>query len=283
MTWSPLRAWRARRMMRRLRELDRLDARHGLGAAVPRRNVGRSREWVPYVAAPLVLIAIAVAVPGGLPVEVRRLVGVGPERLAPAIETTTSGAHAFMHRSPGTDRPVTWDPCKPVRYEVNPKGGPSDATDLVREAAAVTSGLTGLRFEYVGTTDSRPAWDRPFIPTLGSNRKPALVSWATAKEVPALEGDVAGVGGAAAVEDDHGRMHLKGGGVTLDIESFNDMEMRPDARDVQRRVVLHEFGHLVGLGHVKDLGELMHPGGPALRFGPGDREGLAILGQGECG
>lgn len=47
--------------------------------------------------------------------------------------------------------------------------------------------------------------------------------------------------------------------------------------------MLHELGHLVGLAHIEDRGELMHPWSSRLRdFGPGDREGLANLGSGRC-
>jgi hypothetical protein len=44
--------------------------------------------------------------------------------------------------------------------------------------------------------------------------------------------------------------------------------------------ILHELGHLVGLGHVDDRGELMAvtPGEGPVRFGPGDLRGLAAIG-----
>ena len=39
--------------------------------------------------------------------------------------------------------------------------------------------------------------------------------------------------------------------------------------------ILHELGHLMGLGHVRTRGELMHPaGGGIVDLGPGDLEGL---------
>jgi hypothetical protein len=52
----------------------------------------------------------------------------------------------------------------------------------------------------------------------------------------------------------------------------------------QGPVILHELGHLMGLGHVRAAGELMHPsGGGVVDFGPGDREGLRQLGvDGGC-
>ena len=49
-------------------------------------------------------------------------------------------------------------------------------------------------------------------------------------------------------------------------------------------MVLHELGHLMGLGHVRSLGEIMHPsGGGVVDLGPGDLEGLHQLGaSGGC-
>jgi hypothetical protein len=52
----------------------------------------------------------------------------------------------------------------------------------------------------------------------------------------------------------------------------------------QGPVILHELGHLMGLGHVRTRGELMHPaGGGVVDFGPGDLEGLRQVGaEGGC-
>jgi hypothetical protein len=52
----------------------------------------------------------------------------------------------------------------------------------------------------------------------------------------------------------------------------------------QGPVILHELGHLMGLGHVKTVGELMNPsGGGVTDLGAGDREGLRELGaSGGC-
>ena len=45
-------------------------------------------------------------------------------------------------------------------------------------------------------------------------------------------------------------------------------------------MVLHELSHVMGIGHVKQWGELMEPsGGGVTDFGPGDRAGLALLGR----
>jgi predicted Zn-dependent protease len=49
-------------------------------------------------------------------------------------------------------------------------------------------------------------------------------------------------------------------------------------------VVLHEFGHLVGLDHVTDPSQLMYkqPTAHANGFEDGDRRGLALLSGGPC-
>ncbi len=49
-------------------------------------------------------------------------------------------------------------------------------------------------------------------------------------------------------------------------------------------MILHELVHVVGLAHVDDPTELMHPESQdgVTALGPGDRAGLARLGQGPC-
>ena len=49
-----------------------------------------------------------------------------------------------------------------------------------------------------------------------------------------------------------------------------------------RRLVLHELGHLGGLGDVADPGELMNPGLTAPDWGPGDLFGLFLTHDGGC-
>lgn len=274
-----------RDMERRLRELDRLDAKYGLGAMPSRQRVV-SRDWrrivVPVTALALTLV-ILVVVPGLAPVSVRNAFGLGPHRLEHPPAVDKSGAYEFTAKQAGTgSRPVAWDPCKPIHYEINPAGGPPDAVALVADAIGEVSQATGLKFEYDGLTDARPRWKSSDLPFLAAHR-PVLVSWATTSEVPQLAGRVAGIGGSLPQPASDGRLRYVTGGVTLDSGSFKGMDRLPDGRALERAIVLHELGHLVGLGHVTDQTELMYADNTGqLDYGPGDREGLAELGAGPC-
>ena len=73
------------------------------------------------------------------------------------------------------------------------------------------------------------------------------------------------------------------GSVTLDGPDLAQVLDGPDGEENVRAVIMHEFGHLVGLGHVQEPGELMSERNDGqLDFGPGDREGLARLGSPTC-
>jgi hypothetical protein len=188
------------------------------------------------------------------------------------------GSYAFSFLQHDGKTPVGYDPCQPIRIEINPDGAPRGHEDLVRTAMDHVSQASGLRFELVGTTDSR----RFFDSRASWDRGPSVVGWSTEDEYDELDGDVAGVGGSTMVEL-AGRRRLTTGAVVLDIEVFEEL-LRTGRDDDAQAIVDHEFGHLVGLDHVDDRGELMHRENTGrTTWGIGDREGLARLGSIRCG
>lgn len=233
------------------------------------------------------LVGLVIVSPSVLPRGLRDLVGLGPERVAGERHAVGGGVYTFLEHQPGRpDDPVGYDPCKRIPVRVNLEHAPADGLAVVQEAMHRVEQATGLRFDYQGLTDARPHWDREFVPSIfGQVRAdPVLVSWADAEEVPELEGRVAGVGGSVAVPSSTGYLRYVTGGVTLDAAVYRDLDESAEGRERAVLIATHEFGHLVGLGHVEDERELMNSSYVGQTgFGPGDLAGLARVGATPCG
>lgn len=187
-------------------------------------------------------------------------------------------------------RPVAYDPCRTIRYVVNPASMPFEGDRTLGLSIMRISGLTGLRFEQVGTTDEVDDGQRsPYQPDrYGEAWAPVLIWWATPEEAPQLEGDIVGYAASTSFEwrDDDGMAKAYVTGVVvLDGPDLAQLIIRGRRGEEQARaIVMHELGHLLGLDHVDDPAQLMFPrSNPAvLDFAPGDIEGLRQLGSGDC-
>jgi hypothetical protein len=150
---------------------------------------------------------------------------------------------------------------------------------------ARVSELAGLRLDYVGPSSQRPGeWSAAMEAASTEAYPPALVAWSDEVETPELAGDVVGLGGSISVRGAaSAEAHYVTGSVELDAPDLARVLEGRDGEARVRAVVLHELGHLAGLGHVSDRGELMSETNRGLHdFGPGDREGLARLGGSDC-
>jgi hypothetical protein len=215
----------------------------------------------------------------------------GLTRRAPLGEppnvATGVGTFTFAQHQPGApETPMTYDPCEVIYVEINDGLAPPAGELIVRRALDEISRATGLQFAVEGTTDRLPEESgvAPSMGALGGDWPPVLIAWTTPDQLPDLSGEVAGVGGSQALKDPL-RQHWRyvTGTVALDAPTLADMLTKPDGDRLVQAIVIHELGHLVGLGHVDDPTELMHEDNVGrLTLGPGDREGLAQLGSGQC-
>lgn len=268
-----------------MRELDVLDATHGLGAmptaaSRPRRRKGGSPFLAAFVVVGTLLVAMTALQPGSQFLTTMRLLGIAPDRYgSPPEYTPGAGDYAFLQTQRGGDQPVGYDPCVPIEYVVNTAGAPGSWESLVTTAVAHTEWATGLDFVFQGSTDERP-FDARQAGSLMPRNQPVVIGWGDSDEFPDLAGDVAGLGGSASVVDDFGRQYFDTGSIVLDTDVFS----AAGVSSAQLQAILdHEFGHLVGLDHVDSTAELMHARSTErLGYGDGDLEGLARLGSIPC-
>lgn len=204
---------------------------------------------------------------------------------APAAPTEQEGTrYRFLQHQEGSKKPVTWDPCRPIHYVVRPDNAPPGGSEVLTEAVAEVSRVTGLKFVADGATTEGPTEDRSsYQPSrYGKRWAPVLVGWATAQEVPDFGIDVAGEAGPSTYSSQSGDGVHVSGTLMLSATDFR-LLLRAGRTRVARNIVLHELGHLVGLAHSPDTKQLMYPSGAALSgYGPGDLAGLAALGRGPC-
>lgn len=186
----------------------------------------------------------------------------------------------------GSGRPVRWDPCRPIHFVVRPLGAPPGGEQAVQRSIARIEQVTGLRFSYDGETRETPRRNRPTVDftRYGSRWSPVLVAWTDPAEYPAMTG-YAGLGGPDTVAGrTTGHRRYVSGVVLLNRRHLSEVVRWDDGQARLNAVVLHEFGHLVGLDHVTDPSQLMYkqPTAHANGFEDGDRRGLALLSGGPC-
>jgi hypothetical protein len=191
-------------MTRRLAELDRLDAGHGATLRGTQRDLGR-RLTTGAVAVTLTAMVGAVIAykQFGVTLTSDGLQVASPLGAPPEV-TTGLGSFAFTGTQPGSDRPVAYDPCRPVEYLVNDALAPPGGQELLRSGLVEISAATGLVFVAAGTTPALPEQKPSSLPT---RREPVLIAWTTPEVVPDLAGRTAGLAGSTARHDDYTGEH----------------------------------------------------------------------------
>jgi Matrixin len=267
-------------------ELDRLDRTDDAPArtAMP----GRGRWWprkgeVIFVACFMAIVAVLFAIRIPHFADVDPGSAVAGDR--PPVTGMATGKYAFIHTT-ADGRPVTYDSCRPIRYVVNPIGMPDGGLEVVREAVREISAASGLRFTEDGLTQERFSEVRRLRQPqrYGDRWAPVLIGWVEEASYPLPSGNVAGAAGSIVVAPDGpGSERYVTGEIALNRDWFTRAMTYPDGDEAAHAVVLHELGHLLGLDHVDDPGQLMTESASGItELGLGDRQGLAAVGAGRC-
>lgn len=210
--------------------------------------------------------------------------GIALTRPLPApVSPAGSGGYTYLIERNGL--PARYNPCRTIDVVMNGEAAPPGAEAMLLSALARVSAATGLQFSFEGWTDEPATDDRPAMDEAryGDRWSPVLVAWTTPDRSPALDGEIAGIGGSVAVTTTSGAPVYVSGQVHLDGPQAADiLSARNGAAGVEA-IVVHELAHVVGLGHVDDPTQLMAGRNSGqFDFGVGDLRGLAVLGQGSC-
>ncbi len=274
---------------------DQAPGEHGAPTRPEEPSASRSPLFAAFVLSFVLAIVFGVLAVGKLLQEPSRVVSLpstsplpiaSPSPSPTLAPRTVEGHYRFLHLAAG-GAPVRWNPCEPITYAINRTGIARDIHPDLHEALRRVTAATGIRFRPVGST--RETFISAYIRMRyrGVFRGAALILiWVDHQEYEAIKVRLGDTRPTIAFAKTMSGLYADrdqyfGGIVVVDADATSAPGF--GWRYAHGSVLLHELGHIIGLGHVRDPRELLYSGphpDPSVRtYAAGDREGLRLLGR----
>lgn len=203
-----------------------------------------------------------------------------------ALSTAPGRAGAYSFLAKVGKKPVRWNPCHRIRYRANLAEAPHHALRQVKKALRRVHHGSGLRFHYLGKTRVKPNPSGRHYP----GRTELVVGWLRPSQTRYLTKGVAGQGGGQwIIYRYHGHRvgQIRTGFAVLNAKLNGRLANgfgaghRYGEQGTEGQLLMHELGHVVGLGHVQNKPQIMYPmlTHKIARWGAGDLNGLERVGR----
>lgn len=194
------------------------------------------------------------------------------------VYAPAGSASAWTRIAPGYK--VQFNACRPVRWRLNTQYAPTGVKAEVKGAMKQLAAATGIRFVYAGKTHAIPGSKRRW-----PGNTNLVVAWAKPSQTSwNLYGNTIGRGGQiktvfARTAKGKRAYQITRSGLVLD-NTFAAPAgfVGPNARG---SIIVHELGHVVGLGHTGDNNQQMYPSAENVWNGAyqaGDLNGMRHVG-----
>jgi hypothetical protein len=169
----------------------------------------------------------------------------------------STGGVSYTFTEYGQQGPLRWHTCGVVPVLVNP--GPTGDAGVaeIKQALDVVGAHTGVKFRVVGVVAEVPrrTWARDGRVVDGWPYPAVLIAWVSGSQTDLITGGASG--SAVANPSEYlGVRQIVSGAVALNSDQLDRFKPGFGSGSTRGNLILHELGHLVGLGHARG-GELM--------------------------